>query len=102
MNSMIRELTSLRRLDRESAPRGLYEKAKRLGTWNPSDIELTCGREGWARLTDAERDIRARAGPVRRIRDGSTRLAVHLRRRGSGRRGRARRGRVSRLARIGR
>jgi ribonucleoside-diphosphate reductase beta chain len=66
---MIRELTSLRRLDRESAPLRLYGKAKRLGTWNPSDIELTRHREEWARLTEAERDLRARAGPVRRVRE---------------------------------
>ena len=52
---MIRELTSLRRLDRESAPLRLYEKAKRLVTWNPSDIDLTRDREGWARLAETER-----------------------------------------------
>jgi ribonucleoside-diphosphate reductase beta chain len=67
MNSMIRELTSLRRLDRESAPLRLYEKAKRLVTWNPSDIDLTRDCEGWARLAEMERDLRARAGPVRRV-----------------------------------
>jgi ribonucleoside-diphosphate reductase beta chain len=53
VNSTIRELTSLRRLDRESAPLRLYEKAKRLGTWNPSGIDLTRDREEWARLTEA-------------------------------------------------
>jgi ribonucleoside-diphosphate reductase beta chain len=57
MNSMHRELTSLGGLDRDSFPLRLYEKAKRLGTWNPSDVDLTRDKEEWARLTDAERDL---------------------------------------------
>jgi ribonucleoside-diphosphate reductase beta chain len=57
MNSMLRELTSLGGLDRDSFPLRLYEKAKRLGTWNPSDVDLTCDKEEWARLADAERDL---------------------------------------------
>jgi ribonucleoside-diphosphate reductase beta chain len=57
MNSMQRELTSLGGLDRDSFPLRLYEKAKRLGTWNPSDVDLTRDKEEWARLTDAERDL---------------------------------------------
>src|SRR5438552_2649611 len=57
MNRMVRELTSLRGLDRESAPLRLYEKAKRLGIWNPSDVDLTRDREEWARLTAPERDL---------------------------------------------
>jgi ribonucleoside-diphosphate reductase beta chain len=51
MKSMARELTSLRGLDREAPALRLYEKAKRLGTWNPSDVDLTPDREEWARLT---------------------------------------------------
>src|ERR671935_546130 len=55
MNCMLGEFTGLGGLDRDSYR--LYEKAKRLGTWNPSDVDLTRDRVEWARLTDAERDL---------------------------------------------
>ena len=43
-----------RALDGESLPMRLYEKAKRLGVWNPSDIDLTRDRKDWpARATNA-------------------------------------------------
>jgi ribonucleoside-diphosphate reductase beta chain len=35
----------------------LYEKAKRLGTWNPSDIDLTKDKADWATLKDDEKDL---------------------------------------------
>jgi len=35
----------------------LYEKAKRFGIWNSSDIDLTTGREHWPALAGDERDI---------------------------------------------
>ncbi len=35
----------------------LYEKAKRLGVWDPSEIDLTRDREDWAGLTDLEQTV---------------------------------------------
>jgi ribonucleoside-diphosphate reductase beta chain len=43
-------------LDADSLPMRLYEKAKRLGIWNPSDVDFTRDRADWAALTDEERD----------------------------------------------
>ena len=45
-----------RALDGESLPMRLYEKAKRLGVWNPSDIDLTRDRKDWPALTEDQRD----------------------------------------------
>jgi ribonucleoside-diphosphate reductase beta chain len=39
----------------ESLPMRLYEKAKRLGTWDPSTIDLARDADDWARMTDDER-----------------------------------------------
>lgn len=49
--------TATRGLDRTSHPMRLYEKAKRLGVWNPSEIELTRDRRDWAALSDVEQDL---------------------------------------------
>ncbi len=49
--------TSTRGLDRASHPMRLYEKAKRLGIWNPSEIELTRDRRDWAALSAVEQDL---------------------------------------------
>jgi ribonucleoside-diphosphate reductase beta chain len=57
MNSMSRKLTSLRGLDRESPPLRLYQKAKRLGVWDPAEIDLTRDAEEWRGLTGPERDL---------------------------------------------
>jgi len=51
------QLTSRRRLDFESPPMRLFEKAKRDGIWNPADIEFTRDREDWQRLGEGERDL---------------------------------------------
>src|SRR4051794_4525176 len=45
-----------RALDGESLPMRLYEKAKRLGVWNPSDIDFSHDREEWAALPEEQRD----------------------------------------------
>jgi ribonucleoside-diphosphate reductase beta chain len=45
-----------RGLDADSLPMRLYEKAKRLGVWNPSDIDFARDRADWANLTDEERE----------------------------------------------
>lgn len=49
--------TTTRGLDRSLPPMRLYEKAKRLGIWNPSDIDLTRDQADWSALTDSERDL---------------------------------------------
>jgi ribonucleoside-diphosphate reductase beta chain len=40
---------------RDSFPLRLYHKAKRLGTWDPQEIDLARDPADWARLTDDER-----------------------------------------------
>ncbi len=44
-------------LDRQSPPMRLFEKAKRLGIWNPSDIDLQQDARDWQQLAPDERDI---------------------------------------------
>jgi ribonucleoside-diphosphate reductase beta chain len=35
----------------------LYEKAKKLGIWNPSDIDFLKDRQDWAKFTEQEKDL---------------------------------------------
>ena len=49
--------TTTHGLRREVPAMRLYEKAKRLGIWNPSDIDLRLDRQHWLALADDERDI---------------------------------------------
>lgn len=49
--------TSAGELDRESVSMRLWEKGKRLGTWNPADVDLERDAEQWGRLADDERDL---------------------------------------------
>jgi len=49
--------TSERGLSWDSVPMRLWQKAKRLGTWDPAAIELARDREDWARFTDEEREF---------------------------------------------
>jgi len=49
--------TTTRGLNRDLPPMRLYEKAKRLGIWNPSDIDLTKDKTDWATLKDDEKDL---------------------------------------------
>lgn len=49
--------TTTRGLRRESPSMRLYEKAKRLGIWNPTDIELAIDRAHWRTLAADEQDI---------------------------------------------
>ena len=49
--------TTTRGLDRSLPPMRLYEKAKRLGIWNPSDIDLSKDRSDWAALQPDEKDL---------------------------------------------
>lgn len=49
--------TTTRGLRRESPPMRLFEKAKRLGIWNPSAIDLTRDIADWQRFSAQERDL---------------------------------------------
>jgi ribonucleoside-diphosphate reductase beta chain len=44
-------------LDRKSPPMRLYEKAKKYGIWNPSEIDLTADRTHWQTLSEEEQDL---------------------------------------------
>ncbi len=49
--------TSPERLDLESFPMQLFEKAKTFGVWNPSEIDFSQDVEDWTGLEPTERDI---------------------------------------------
>ena len=49
--------TTTRGLDRNLPPMRLYEKAKRLGIWNPSDIDFSKDKVDWSTLKDDEKDL---------------------------------------------
>jgi ribonucleoside-diphosphate reductase beta chain len=49
--------TSGRGLDRAGVPMRLFEKAKRLGTWNPSDIDFTQDASDWQGLDPTEQEV---------------------------------------------
>jgi ribonucleoside-diphosphate reductase beta chain len=49
--------TTTRGLDRSLPPMRLYEKAKRLGIWNPSDIDLIKDKADWSTLKVDEKDL---------------------------------------------
>jgi ribonucleoside-diphosphate reductase beta chain len=46
-----------RGLDRQSPPMHLFEKAKRLGIWNPSDIDFSRDRVDWQGFSDLEQTV---------------------------------------------
>jgi ribonucleoside-diphosphate reductase beta chain len=50
-------VTVSRGLNREFPPMRLYEKAKRLGVWNPSDIDFDQDARDWATLTAEEQQL---------------------------------------------
>jgi ribonucleoside-diphosphate reductase beta chain len=56
-NGASRELTSLSNGRRDEAVHRLYEKAKRLGTWNPTEIDFSADIADWAGLSDDERGL---------------------------------------------
>src|SRR5215470_11950286 len=49
--------TSKRGLRWDSVPMRLWQKAKRLGTWDPADIEFTTDREQWVSFAVDEREF---------------------------------------------
>lgn len=48
--------TTTRGLRREIPPMVLFEKAKRLGIWNPADLDFSQDAKDWQKLTDDQRD----------------------------------------------
>lgn len=44
-------------LDQDSLPMQLYHKAKKLGIWDPMDLDLRGDRADWLRLDAEERDV---------------------------------------------
>ena len=49
--------TTRRGLDYGLLPMRLFAKAKKLGTWDPADIDLSKDAQDWDTLTDPERDL---------------------------------------------
>ena len=49
--------TTTRGLQRSILPMRLFEKAKQLGAWNPSDIDFTQDGQDWYRLDEIQRDL---------------------------------------------
>lgn len=49
--------TTTRGLQRNTLPMRLFEKSKRFGIWNPSDIDFSQDIEDWRSLSDEERDV---------------------------------------------
>ncbi|NGP76176.1 R2-like ligand-binding oxidase [Balneolaceae bacterium YR4-1] len=46
-----------RKLNRESFPMKLFEKAKTLGIWNPSEIDFKEDRKDWLQLNEIEKEV---------------------------------------------
>lgn len=51
------QTTSTRGLDHELLPMRLWHRAKKIGIWDPRDIDFDADREHWRRLADDERDV---------------------------------------------
>ena len=49
--------TTTRGLNRDLPPMRLYEKAKKLGIWNPSDVDFSKDKQDWATFKDDEKDL---------------------------------------------
>ena len=49
--------TTTRGLNRDLPPMRLFEKAKKLGIWNPSDIDFSKDKQDWAKFKDDEKDL---------------------------------------------
>ncbi|MEA2646857.1 MAG: ribonucleoside-diphosphate reductase beta chain [Chloroflexota bacterium] len=50
------QTTSSRGLRFDSVPMKLFQKAKKLGIWDPADLDFSQDRADWAAFTDIERD----------------------------------------------
>lgn len=52
--------TSREGLDHDLVPMRLWRKAKKLGTWDPADIDFTQDRADWRSLSDREQELLTR------------------------------------------
>ncbi|MBX3036072.1 MAG: R2-like ligand-binding oxidase [Anaerolineales bacterium] len=50
-------VTTTRGLNRELPPMRLFEKAKKYGIWNPSDIDFTKDKQDWSNFTADEKEL---------------------------------------------
>ena len=50
-------VTTTRGLNRNTPPMRLFEKAKKLGIWNPSDIDFSQDKHDWQNLADEEKEL---------------------------------------------
>ncbi len=59
MSDKIRQTfsTTTKGLDRASPPMRLFEKAKKFGIWNPSDIDFSQDKRDWQNLAEDEKDV---------------------------------------------
>jgi ribonucleoside-diphosphate reductase beta chain len=57
MSHHISFATTTRGLNRDLPPMRLYEKAKKLGIWNPSDIDFSKDKQDWVKFTGEEKDL---------------------------------------------
>jgi len=57
MTARVLHTTSAAGLDRASLPMLLFEKAKRHGVWNPSDLDFSRDKSDWLALDPTERDV---------------------------------------------
>jgi ribonucleoside-diphosphate reductase beta chain len=55
-NERVFATTSTQGLRQELPPMRLWQKAKRLGIWNPSDIDFTQDKIDWQNMTDPQRE----------------------------------------------
>ncbi|QCV55857.1 R2-like ligand-binding oxidase [Thermoactinomyces vulgaris] len=62
----MRELktTGEKGLDHSLLPMRLYHKAKKLGVWDPKDIDFTQDKETWQTFTDEEKEASLRLGAM--------------------------------------
>ncbi|PTX64707.1 ribonucleoside-diphosphate reductase beta chain [Melghirimyces profundicolus] len=58
------QTTSEKGLDHSILPMRLYHKAKKLGTWNPRDIDFTQDEKDWANFNEVEKEMSLRLNAV--------------------------------------
>ena len=58
------KITGEKGLDHSLLPMRLYHKAKKLGVWDPKDIDFTQDKETWQTFTDDEKEASLRLGAM--------------------------------------
>ena len=54
MNSMREYVTTKQQIKKDSLPYNLYQKAKKFGIWNPTDIDFSQDKEDWHKLDEEQ------------------------------------------------